>query len=33
MAQMVVKKIIEESFPRFRVPKAIVSDNGLAFVA
>jgi transposase InsO family protein len=32
-AQMVVKKIIEEIFPRFRVPKAIGSDNGPAFVA
>jgi transposase InsO family protein len=32
-AQMVIKKIIEENFPRFRVPKAIVSDNGPAYVA
>jgi transposase InsO family protein len=32
-AQMVIKKIIEEKFPRFRVPKSIVSDNGPAFVA
>jgi hypothetical protein len=30
---MVIKKIIEENFPRFRVPKAIGSDNGPAFVA
>jgi hypothetical protein len=31
--QIVIKKITEEKFPRFRVPKAIVSDNGPAFVA
>jgi hypothetical protein len=32
-AQLVVKKIIEEKFPGFRVPKAIVSDNDPTFVA
>ena len=31
-AQIVIKKIIK-NFPRFGVPKAIVSDNGPAFVA
>lgn len=32
-AQVVVKKILEEVFPRFSVPKVIGSDNGPAFVA
>ena len=31
--QIVIKKIVKENFPRFGVPKAIVSDNGPAFVA
>jgi hypothetical protein len=29
----IVKKIIEDIFPRFGVPKPIGSDNGPAFVA
>ncbi|XP_076980872.1 uncharacterized protein LOC143653614 isoform X1 [Tamandua tetradactyla] len=32
-AQVVVKKIMEEIFPRFGLPKVIGSDNGPAFVA
>ena len=32
-ANVVVKKILEEIFPRFRIPKVIGSDNGPAFVA
>ena len=29
----VIKKILEEIFPRFRIPKVIGSDNGPAFIA
>ena len=32
-ATMVAKKILEEIFPRFRVPKVIGLDNGPAFVS
>ena len=32
-ATMVAKKILEEIFQRFRVPKVIGSDNGPAFVS
>ena len=32
-AQMVVKKILEDIFPRFGLPKVIGSDNGPAFVS
>ena len=32
-ATVVAKKILEENFPRFRVPKVIGSDNGPAFVS
>ena len=32
-ANVVVKKILEEKFPRFGIPKVIGSDNGPAFVA
>lgn len=32
-AQVVAKKILEDIFPRFGVPKVIGSDNGPAFVA
>ncbi|XP_077888193.1 uncharacterized protein LOC144370814 [Ictidomys tridecemlineatus] len=32
-AQMVVKKILEDIFPRYGLPKVIGSDNGPAFVA
>lgn len=32
-AMVVVKKILEEIFPRFAVPKVIGSNNGPAFVA
>lgn len=32
-ANVVAKKILEEIFPRFGVPKVIGSDNGPAFVA
>jgi len=30
---MVAKKILEEIFPRFRVPKVIESDIGPAFIS
>jgi transposase InsO family protein len=33
MATVVAKKILEEIFPRFGIPKVIRSDNGPAFVA
>ena len=33
MANVVAKKILEEIFPRFGIPKVIGSDNGPAFVA
>ena len=33
MANVVAKKILEEIFPSFRIPKVIKSDNGPAFVA
>ncbi|CAH6778923.1 Gm29423 [Phodopus roborovskii] len=29
----VAKKILEENFPRFGIPKVLGSDNGPAFVA
>lgn len=32
-ANVMVKKILEEIFPRFGIPKVIGSDNGPAFVA
>lgn len=32
-AQVVVKKLLEEIIPRFRVPTAIGSDNGPAFIS
>jgi transposase InsO family protein len=32
-ANVVAKKILEEIFPRFGIPKVIGSDNGPAFVA
>jgi hypothetical protein len=32
MANVVAKKILEEIFPRFGIPKVIRSDNGPAFV-
>ena len=32
-ANVVAKKILEEIFPSFRIPKVIKSDNGPAFVA
>jgi hypothetical protein len=32
-ANVVVKKILEEIFPRFGIPKIIGSDNGPTFVA
>ncbi|MEJ1289045.1 cilia and flagella associated protein 53 [Cricetulus griseus] len=32
-AQVVVKKVLEEIFPRFGLPKVIGSDNGPAFVS
>ena len=33
MANLVAKKILEEIFPRFRLPKVIGSDNGPAFIS
>ena len=33
MANVIAKKILEEIFPRFGIPKVIRSDNGPAFVA
>jgi transposase InsO family protein len=33
MANVVAKKILEEIFPKFGIPKVIWSDNGPAFVA
>lgn len=33
MALVVTKKVLEEIFPCFGVPKVIGSDNGPAFVA
>ena len=32
-AQVVVKKLLEEIFPQFGLPKVLGSDNGLAFVS
>lgn len=32
-ATVVAKKILEDIFPRFRIPKVIGSDNGPAFIA
>ena len=32
-ANVMAKKILEEIFPRFGIPKVIRSDNGPAFVA
>ena len=32
-ANAVVKKILEEMFPQFGIPKVIGSDNGPTFVA
>jgi transposase InsO family protein len=32
MANVMAKKILEEIFPRFGIPKVIGSDNGPAFV-
>ena len=32
-ANVIAKKILEEIFPRFGIPKVIRSDNGPAFVA
>lgn len=32
-ANVVVKKILEEIFPRFGIPKVVGSDNGPTFVA
>jgi hypothetical protein len=33
MANVVAKKILEEIFPRFAMPKVVRSDNGPTFVA
>jgi hypothetical protein len=33
MANVIAKKILEEIFPRFEIPKVIRSNNGPAFVA
>ena len=33
MANVIAKKILEEIFPRFGIPKVIRSNNGPAFVA
>jgi transposase InsO family protein len=33
MATVMAKKILKEIFPRFGIPKVIMSDNGPAFVA
>jgi hypothetical protein len=33
MANVVAKKILEEIFPRFGMPKVIGYDNGTAYVA
>ena len=32
-AQVVVKELLEEIFPRFGLPKVLGSDNGPAFVS
>jgi hypothetical protein len=33
MANVIAKKILEDVFPKFGIPKVIGSDNGPAFVA